>query len=55
MPAARSTAVGACPIGLAQDVALVRAVKAGEVIRLADLRLREDDPVLALRREMVPG
>jgi predicted homoserine dehydrogenase-like protein len=55
VPATRSVAVGACPIGLAQDAALVREVKAGETIRLADLRLRDDDPLLALRREMVPS
>ena len=55
VPATRSVAEGACPIGLAQDVTLTRAVKAGEMVRMADLTLDAADPVLALRAGMVPG
>jgi predicted homoserine dehydrogenase-like protein len=53
VPAARSVAEGACPIGLAQDATLTRTVKAGEMVRTADLTLDPADPVLKLRAGMV--
>jgi predicted homoserine dehydrogenase-like protein len=55
VPAARSVREGGCPIGLAQDAALRRPIKAGEMVRMADLTLDPADPVLALRAGMTPG
>jgi predicted homoserine dehydrogenase-like protein len=55
LPASRSVAHGACPIGLAQDVTLKRGLKAGEVVRMADVAMPADDPVIALRATMSPG
>lgn len=52
IPASRSMAEGALPIGLAQDVALTRDVKAGEVVGYADVALDPDDEVAAYRRAM---
>jgi predicted homoserine dehydrogenase-like protein len=53
VPAARSVSESACPIGLAQDATLRRTVKAGEVVRMADMTLDKADPVLKLRKGMV--
>jgi predicted homoserine dehydrogenase-like protein len=51
MPARRSRAEGALPIGLAHGVTLTRDVAAGEMVRAADVELAESEP-LRLRREM---
>jgi predicted homoserine dehydrogenase-like protein len=52
IPAARSLALGALPIGLAGHVKLLRDVAAGEFVKAADVAL--DDALLAvrIRREM---
>jgi predicted homoserine dehydrogenase-like protein len=52
MPAAASLAAGALPIGLAHGVRLTRAVKAGDVVRWADVAADESDAATRLRREM---
>ena len=51
MPAARSVAVKALPIGLAHGVKVVRAVKAGETVTQDDVEPLPDTPALRLRRE----
>ncbi len=51
IPAARSLALDALPIGLAHGVTLTRPVPAGEVVRFADVTGIPAD-VLAYRREM---
>jgi len=45
----------ALPIGLAQNVKLRRAVKAGEVVSQDDVTLDANDPTVACRREMEAG
>lgn len=52
IPAARSLAAGALPLGLAQQVRLLRPKKAGEMLTFADVALNAADPLLRLRREM---
>lgn len=52
IPAARSLALGALPIGLAHGVALRRAVPAGAILTGADVALDDADPALRVRREM---
>ncbi|MCB2102086.1 MAG: Gfo/Idh/MocA family oxidoreductase [Rhodobacterales bacterium] len=52
MPAADSLAAGALPIGLAHGVALTAPVKAGTVVRWADVAADETDPAVRVRREM---
>lgn len=52
LPAARSLAAEALPIGLAQDVMLVRDVKAGQTVSYADVALAANDDVAAYRRAM---
>ncbi|MEM0906633.1 MAG: Gfo/Idh/MocA family oxidoreductase [Pseudomonadota bacterium] len=52
IPAERSLAVGALPIGLAQDVTLTRPIAAGSLVTYADVALKEDDPLLLTRRAM---
>jgi predicted homoserine dehydrogenase-like protein len=52
IPAARSLAEGALPIGLAHGVQLRRAVPRGALLRQADVALDETAPALRLRREM---
>jgi predicted homoserine dehydrogenase-like protein len=54
VPAQRSSAERLCPIGMAQDVRLLRDVPRGAVVRLADVALAADDPLLALRAAMTP-
>jgi len=54
VPARRSAAEGLCPIGIAQDVRLTRDVSRGAMVRLADVALPADDPLLALRAAMTP-
>jgi predicted homoserine dehydrogenase-like protein len=52
MPAVDSLALGALPIGLAHGVTLRRKVATGAVLRWADVKCREDDQAVAVRREM---
>ncbi len=52
VPAARSRALGALPIGLAHRLALVRDVAQGEILRYADVALDETDATLTTRRAM---
>lgn len=52
IPASRSLAVGALPIGLAHNVKLKRAVKKDAVVRFDDVELSHDLDVVALRQEM---
>ncbi|WP_108662340.1 NAD(P)H-dependent oxidoreductase [Acuticoccus kandeliae] len=52
VPAARSLGEGALPIGLAQDVVLTKAVKAGDMVRWSDVTLAADDEAVAYRRAM---
>jgi predicted homoserine dehydrogenase-like protein len=51
VPAERSLAEGALPIGLAHKVALLRDIAAGEIVRWVDVAVPESPAVLA-RREM---
>jgi predicted homoserine dehydrogenase-like protein len=51
IPAARSLAEGALPIGLAHKVPLVRDVAAGEIVRWADVAMA-DSEAARVRREM---
>ena len=51
VPAERSLAEGALPIGLAHDVALKRDVAAGEIVRWADVDVPDSEAV-QVRREM---
>jgi len=55
IPAARSLALGALPIGLAGNVRLKRAVARDTVVAFDDVELRDDADVVALRREMEGG
>ena len=55
MPAPRSQALGALPIGLASGVTVKRAVRKGEVLCKADVTLDPASPALRLRREMEEG
>lgn len=52
VPARTSLARGLLPLGLAQDVALLRDVKAGECIGWADVAIDAADLVVRFRREM---
>jgi predicted homoserine dehydrogenase-like protein len=52
MPATDSLARGALPIGLAQGVPMTRAVKRGEVLGWADVRVDETTELVRVRREM---
>jgi predicted homoserine dehydrogenase-like protein len=52
IPAARSVALGALPIGLAHHVKLVRDVAAGEVLTAADVALDDNAQAVQIRREM---
>jgi len=52
IPAARSLAEEALPIGLAQDVRLTRPIAAGSVITWADVAFDADDELVAYRRAM---
>ena len=51
VPAERSLAEGALPIGLAHKVALLRDIAAGEIVRWADVEIPDTEAVQA-RREM---
>ncbi len=52
IPAARSLALGALPIGLAHGAQVIRPVRRDAVIGFADVAITGDADVLALRREM---
>jgi predicted homoserine dehydrogenase-like protein len=52
IPAARSRALGALPIGLAHGVRVVRDVASGAVLTRADVRLDPALPAVAMRAEM---
>jgi predicted homoserine dehydrogenase-like protein len=52
IPAARSVALGALPIGLAHRVKLKRDVAAGEFLTEADVALDDTLPAVRIRREM---
>ncbi len=52
MPARDSVALGGLPIGLAHDVPLVNAVKAGQPVRWQDVRIDEAGDAVRARRDM---
>jgi len=52
LPAAASLAMKALPIGLAQNVRLRRAVKAGDLVTRDAVELDETDPTVACRADM---
>jgi len=52
VPATRSLALGALPIGLAGQVKLTRDVAAGAFIQAADVALDETSQAVRVRREM---
>ncbi|MFL5336575.1 MAG: SAF domain-containing protein, partial [Geminicoccaceae bacterium] len=53
VPAARSRAEGALPIGLAHGVELRREVPAGAIVRESDVILDESALAVRVRRQMV--
>ena len=52
VPAARSLALGALPIGLAHGVTLLRDVSEGEIVRWEDVRYDDSQEAVRVRREM---
>ena len=52
LPARKSLALGALPIGLAHNVTLKRPVKTGAVVTWQDVAIDETDDVVRFRREM---
>jgi predicted homoserine dehydrogenase-like protein len=52
IPAKKSLAVGALPIGLAHNVKLIRPVAKDTIVTFADVEIERDLDVLALRKEM---
>ncbi|MSO91885.1 MAG: flagellar biosynthesis protein FlgA [Rhodospirillales bacterium] len=52
MPAADSLAQGVLPIGLAHGVKLKNAIRAGAIVRWADVEIKETSDALLVRREM---
>lgn len=52
IPATKSLAIGALPIGLAHNVKLKRAVAKDSIVRFEDVELINDLDVVALRRDM---
>jgi predicted homoserine dehydrogenase-like protein len=52
IPAARSLALGALPIGLAHHVKLLRDVPAGEILAAADVALDDNAQAVRIRRGM---
>lgn len=50
MPAKRSLIMGALPIGLAQDVPLINAVRAGQIVRWNDVEIDENTLPVHARR-----
>jgi predicted homoserine dehydrogenase-like protein len=55
IPAARSQALDALPIGLAHDATLARDVAEGAILTLADVAMDPARPGLALRRRLAAG
>jgi predicted homoserine dehydrogenase-like protein len=55
IPASRSAALGACPIGLAQDARLTRDTGEGEIVPLSAVALDPADPLLSMRATMRPA
>mgnify|MGYP001765043140 CR=1 FL=1 len=55
LPAARSLALGALPLGLAHAVRLARPVPAGEVVRWADVEIDESSLAVRVRRALEQG
>ncbi len=51
MPAERSVAIGALPIGLAHGLKVMRPVRVGDLVTQADVEPLADGPTLRLRRE----
>ncbi len=52
MPAAESLARAALPIGLANDVLLLRPIGAGEIVRWSDVAIDETSEPVRVRRDM---
>jgi predicted homoserine dehydrogenase-like protein len=52
MPAARSQAISALPIGLAHGCRLTRPVKAGDCVRSTDVQLDAAQEIVRTRRDM---
>ncbi|MCR6628851.1 MAG: SAF domain-containing protein [Magnetospirillum sp.] len=52
LPAEDAVRQGFLPLGLAYGTTLARPVGAGQVLTWADIRMDEDDPSVALRREL---
>jgi predicted homoserine dehydrogenase-like protein len=52
IPAARSFALGALPIGLASHVKLLRDIPAGEFVKASDVALDEASQAVRIRRAM---
>ena len=52
IPASRSLAIGALPIGLAHNVRLKRAIARDSIVRFEDVEIERDLDVVALRRQM---
>jgi predicted homoserine dehydrogenase-like protein len=52
MPAERSLASGALPIGLTNGVKMRRAVASGEVVTWSDVSIDETSQTVRVRREM---
>jgi predicted homoserine dehydrogenase-like protein len=52
IPAARSLALSALPIGLAGHVKLLRDIPAGEIVKASDVALNEASHVVRIRRAM---
>ena len=53
IPARRSIELDALPVGLAKDVAVVKAIPAGQIVRMSDVVLNQPEEVLELRNETV--
>jgi predicted homoserine dehydrogenase-like protein len=55
LPAARSLALGALPLGLAHGVRLVRPVARGEAVRWDDVEIDESSLAVRARRALEQG
>ena len=55
IPARRSLALGAVPIGLAHGIKLRRDVAAGAIVTNADVVFDDANPALTVRRRMEQG
>ena len=52
LPSARSTEIGAVPLGLAHDVKLIRPVKKGQSVTWADVEIDQSTRAYKLRKEL---